>query len=182
VGLLQHADVVAQHRRYRRLLVVPQLTREREPQGRAVLVLIHQIQADPLLLQQGLHRLQTAARQGDVLGEVLCAADHPRLVPHRQAHRLGFVEGRVCKSSQADQAIEQWLRQVRALHVETIGQGEGDRGSQRSAELRHRRRCLPWGRQILVIDEAQIKGMGSAAGALDHARQRSPGSRCSEAR
>ena len=71
-----------------------------------------------------------------MLGKILGAADHPRFVPYRQAHRLGFVKGRVCEGGEADQAIEQWLRQARALHIEAISQGEREGGGQWSAEPR----------------------------------------------
>jgi hypothetical protein len=38
------------------------------------------------------------------------------------------IKNRVCEGGEADQAIEQRLRESRALHIETVGQGEGDRG------------------------------------------------------
>lgn len=53
---------------------------------------IAQIPGHAVIAQQTQRRIQTAARQGDVLRKILGAVDDARLVPHRPAHRLRLVE------------------------------------------------------------------------------------------
>jgi hypothetical protein len=59
---------------------------------------------------------------------------------------------------------------VLALHREAISQGEREGGGQRSPEPRWRHRCLPRGRQVLLVDERQIEGMDTFRGAPGFSR------------
>ena len=83
---------------------------------------VSQVTGNAVLSQQGLRGVQAPARQGDVLGEVLCAADDPGLVPNRKAHGLCLVELGVLERGQADEPVGQGLWQRGLLEVHQVGQ------------------------------------------------------------
>lgn len=66
----------------------------------------------PPPIQQLDHCIQATARQGNVLGIVLGATDHPGFIPHRQPHSLGPVELGVLEGGQPNQAVGERRWQV----------------------------------------------------------------------
>ncbi len=53
--------------------------------------------------------------------------DSAWLVPHRQAHSLGFIKLWILKRGKADQAVGQGLRKLRFFKVQKIGLRDRDR-------------------------------------------------------
>ena len=96
---------------------------ERDVDCRAFAARIDQHSFDVVLRQQQLHRVQATARQCNVVGEVLRAADHARRIPNGPSHCLRLVELRILEGSDPHKAVGQGLRQLGLRNVKFTSSG-----------------------------------------------------------
>ncbi|OIQ72318.1 hypothetical protein GALL_460570 [mine drainage metagenome] len=164
----EHPGIKGLHRCDGGRLVLTQTADKRHVQRLAANAFVSQVAGDAVLAQQRQGGIQTPAGQRDVPRVVLGAADDTRLVPHRHAHRLRLVERGVLERRQADQAIGQWLRQLRLLEVDQVGQGHRQRAGHEPRQLLRRRTlALPRCGQVLVVDEGDVQRMPATRGPQD---------------
>lgn len=140
-------------------LVRAQRAEETDIQGIARETLVFHQWRDLVLRQQRLHRVPAATGQGDMLGEILRAANDSGFVPHRQAQGLRFIKLGILKRREADQLVGQGLRQLGLFEVDQIRQGDAQGGRHRAVELLWSRRGgFPWLGTFVFIDVRHAKG------------------------
>ena len=145
------------------LLIGAQLADEFDRDLAAGNPLIPDINLNAILFQQIHHRIETAARQPDMLLEIFRAANNARFVPDRQTHGLGFVELGVLKSCQPDQAIGQRLSQLGFGNEKLIGEDQRQSARQRPGEFCRDRFCpLPWFSLVFFRDKRDVERMPAA--------------------
>lgn len=131
----QDAGVMTKQYRDRLLLFQAQRAGKAHVQRLADEALVAQRTANVVGAQQFLDSIQTAAWQGDVLGEIICAADHAGLVPHGQARCLRPIELRVLKGGQANQSVCQRGWQSSLVEIQQVGLGHGQRRGHHTGQV-----------------------------------------------
>ncbi len=123
----KHAHIVFEHLLHCGILILAQDAGECDRHLPASQALIHQLWTNAVIPQQLKHRIEAATRQGDMLGEILGAANYAWLVPHRKAHGLGLVELWILEGGEPNQAVGQCLWQIRffgrSVLVESLSSG-----------------------------------------------------------
>lgn len=109
-GRRQHAGVVGEECVRRDLLVTPQFSLKGQIERAAGLAFVAKGWANPKVFERAFRFVETASWKTNVLGVVLGAGDHTRLVLRRQPHRRRLVELGVLKRRQPEQAIpKSWV-------------------------------------------------------------------------
>src|SRR5919201_4726329 len=146
-GRGQDASLVAQDSFSCDLLFLPQVAVKLHLQRTTAVAFVATDYADAKLGEHLANVIEAAAWQPDVMREILGARDDARVVVRRKPHRLRFVELRVLKSSQAQQAIPKPGMQAFFGDVDLIAQDKFQRRRQFPDDWRFlamtRRRCRP---------------------------------------
>ena len=147
-GRAKDAFVVCEHGVRHGLLFRPKLAVKCHVDELSSESLIVDFHRDLVRLQKGCDLVQTAARQGNVPGKLLRAADNARLAERGQPHRLCPVEFRVLKRSQAMQSVQQDGRESFLLDIDKIAPSDSD-GRWNGPEI---------GSSFLLLDGGNVHG------------------------
>jgi hypothetical protein len=167
-GGAQDAVVVRQDRRGGIELRRRQLAVERHVEQLPIRPLVTQPRLDAIGLEKLEHRVEAASRQRDVAGQLLRAADEPRLRERRQSHRLGAVELRVLERGQADEPVLQALWKSMRVHEHEVAKHDVDRV--REGALDARLRPSPGGGKGPWLLRAVVQGdaLAEVVGSVEH--------------
>src|SRR5436190_285807 len=82
--------------------------------------MVGNIDSDVVVTKERTNFLQQAARQSDVLSQILATRDNPRLAKGREPHRLRLIKLRILKRGQAKQTIHKNVRQIFLFDVDQV--------------------------------------------------------------
>ncbi len=102
--------------------------------GSPVLAFVLHVERNAMPTQEPLEFGPQPSRQGDVLWQVLGAADHAWRQSGRQSHALLLVELGVLERGQPFDLVEQWRRQAGLLHEQPLGKDRTNSRRQRPAD------------------------------------------------
>ena len=108
----ENANLMAQHRIDRRLLIFSQRTGKLDRYPGACDALFLNIHPDIVPFEKANHCIKASPWQTDMQRKILGAANNAWYVPDRATHRLGLVKLRILKSSQTDQTVGQRSREI----------------------------------------------------------------------
>jgi hypothetical protein len=107
----QYALFIAEHRANSAGLIVTKDALKVHVDRLADAAFVASRNADPVPFQKVTDVRQTTPWQRKVLSKLLAARDDPRLIPSREAHRLGFVELGILKRSDSDNPVKHRFRE-----------------------------------------------------------------------
>ena len=110
----------------RLLLFNPELALKCHVNRRSRSAFVFNFHWNTLRLQQLNDFLLAASGQGDILGQLLGAINHPRLIVYRQPVCLSLIELGIMKSSHANEGINLWRRQPHLFYVQHVDENQID--------------------------------------------------------
>jgi hypothetical protein len=118
---------MTQHRVRRRLLLLPKLALKLDLQTIAIATFVPDGGADTKIREGLANVIEAAARQSDVMREILGARDDAWLAVCRKPHRLRFVELGILERSQPKQSVSKSRMQPLLGDVDLIAKDEFQR-------------------------------------------------------